>query len=344
MSVVKWYSRFRGRTAPVRTASGLARIEVRRGVVGVIAVVSALIVSGVVYVYPAGHTTYTAELAEADSVKAGDDVRMAGVPVGKVRSLELGDDGVRMSFTVDDGVFVGDQTTLDIRMLTIVGGHYVALSSAGSVPVGDTTIPSDRVHTPYSLVRAFQDAAAPIAAVDGDTLRRNFAAMDSALNGSPDGLRRAGAAMESMVTLLNQQSADISATLGIADEYLSSINGAKSILGRLISKLNVIETVFIDKRAEVLEALDVTGGVLSRVAAMQPVWERTLRPMATQLAAAVPELQSLGARLDSLVASIHGLLTGVRKFVLPSGEVGVDQSAITISAPALCIPVPGKGC
>ena len=152
---------------PIPTEKQSARAQLRLGVLGAVLVAAALIATGVLYVLPLSTSTYTAELAEAGSVKVGDDVRVAGVPVGTVTSIDLHSTSVTMTFTVDNDVFVGDQTTLDIRMLTIVGGHYVAASPAGTEPLGDNVIPPDRVRLPYNLAQAFQDAAQPIRDVDG---------------------------------------------------------------------------------------------------------------------------------------------------------------------------------
>ncbi|MBJ8342129.1 MCE family protein [Antrihabitans sp. YC3-6] len=328
---------------PIPTEKQSARAQFRLGIVGAALVVLALIGAGVLYALPLGKATYTAELAEAGSVKVGDDIRVAGIPVGTVTSIDLHSNSVTMSFTVDDDVFVGDETTLDIRMLTIVGGHYVALFPAGESPLDDSVIPPDRTRLPYNLARAFQDAAQPIRDVDGNTLRQNFAALQTSLDGSPDGLRRAGNAIDSLVDILVEQNDDVSRTLAIADEYMSAINGSKSLLGELIRRISILETIVIDKRAEIQEALRVTDEALSRLAVLGPHWETTLKPMAQKLSAAIPELQRLTEKLSGAVDSVRNLLGRLQPLATPDGLV-VDQSSSTITAPALCVPVPGKAC
>ncbi|NMN99181.1 MlaD family protein [Antrihabitans stalactiti] len=328
---------------PIPTDREAATSQLRLGIVGTVVVVLALIATGVLYVLPLGRATYTAELAEAGSVKIGDDVRIAGIPVGTVKSIDLHTNSVTMTFTVKDDVFIGDQTTLDIRMLTIVGGHYVAVFPAGTTPLGDTVIPPDRVRLPYNLAKAFQDAAQPIREIDGKTLRQNFAALQTSLDGTPDGLRRAGTAIESLVDILVKQNDDVSRSLAIADEYLTAINGSKSLLGELIHRISLLETIVIDKQAEIQEALRVTDQALSRLAVLGPHWETTLKPMAQKLADAVPELQRLGGKLGGAVESVRNLLGRLQPLATPNGVV-LDQSSATITAPALCIPVPGKAC
>ncbi|WP_405166487.1 MlaD family protein [Nocardia sp. NBC_01499] len=118
------------------------------GLLGVVVVAAAF---GLVYVADGDAATYTAQLSDAGATRVGDEVRVAGMTVGTVKSLSLLADRVEMTLTVDNDVFVGAQSTIDIRMLTIVGGHYVALHPAGTRPLGSAKIPSDHVTLPYNL-------------------------------------------------------------------------------------------------------------------------------------------------------------------------------------------------
>ncbi|QLY30453.1 MCE family protein [Nocardia huaxiensis] len=328
------------------------RRELRIGVIGAAVVVAALAAAAVLYAVPFGKTTYTAELAEAQSVKTGDDVRIAGISVGAVQSLELKSDRVVMKFTVDSDVFLGSETTLDVRMLTVVGGHYVAIQPAGTTPLGHSVIPADRVRLPYSLVQAFQDAAAPLAAVDGDTLRGSLDSLATSIESSPDGMREILDGVEHFIDVMNKQRSDVSAAIAIADEYLNGVEAAKGELRRLIDRINLLETVLSGKRTEVREAVRVLRLVVSRLAALQPSWESTLKPLAEQLAAAAPELENLGEKLGPVIDSVQGLTRQLTDAALPDGGVTIDQSGETVTAapglqPAaltLCVPLPGKAC
>ncbi|MFD6394255.1 MlaD family protein, partial [Nocardia sp. NPDC060259] len=246
--------------------------ELRMGIIGLSLVVLFIIGAGIVYVVPLGKHTYTAELSEAQSVREGDDVRLAGISVGSVTSLELKPDKVLMEFTVDSDVFVGDQTSLDIRMLTVVGGHYVALYPAGSRPLGEEAIPADRIRLPYSLIETFQDATAPLAAVDGDTVRKNLAAANSAIAASPEALRSTLDTVGKYVDMLDRQRSQVSKSIAILDEYISMYDGAKSDLGRLMDNVNMLEDVLLSKKAELAEAVRLLVSVVNRLAGLAPSW------------------------------------------------------------------------
>ncbi|MGB3675421.1 MAG: hypothetical protein WA988_13370, partial [Candidatus Nanopelagicales bacterium] len=118
----------------------------------------------------------------------------------------------------------------------------------------------------------------------------------------------------------------------------------KSVLGDMITRINLMETIAIDKRAEIDESITTIAEVLSRIAAIEPTWQSTLKPMADKLAEAIPDLERLSEKLGGIVVSVRDLLSRLQTIVSPQGDVLVDQSSTTMSAPALCIPVPGKVC
>ncbi|MGW5574921.1 MlaD family protein [Nocardia thailandica] len=325
---------------PIMDEPSTKRRELRMGVIGLTLVVLGMVAAGVVYVVPFGKTTYTAELTEAQSVRTGDDVRLAGISVGEVTSLELRPDKVVMRFTVDDDVFVGDQTSLDVRMLTVVGGNYVALFPAGSRPLGDAVIPADRIRLPYSLIETFQDATAPLAATDGDTVRKNLAAANDALTTSPETLRNTLDTVGTYVDMLDRQRGQVSKSIAILDEYITMYDGAKSDLGRLMDNVNVLEDLLLGRRAELAEAIRVLSDVVNRVAGLAPTWDSTLKGQAQALADALPRVRDAADRLEPLIGTVHSLQDKLSGLVVPDQGVVVDNS----SAPRVCVPLPGKAC
>ncbi|UGT67899.1 MlaD family protein [Nocardia gipuzkoensis] len=334
--------RFRG-DRPVAEDRTLRRRELRLGLIGAATVVSVLAACGILYALPLGKVEYRADLSESGAIRPGEDVRVAGINVGTVESLELHDDRVHMVFTVDSDVFVGDQSTLDIRMLTIAGGHFVALTPAGSKPLGKKVIAKDRVRLPYTLGQAFQDAITPLREVDGEVLRDNLGQLQAALVESPDGLRQLGRAVDSVVDILHQQNMDVSRALAVSQEYLSRISGNTALYGRLNSKLNLTTDILVDKRAELRVSLALLARLLSRIAAAEPAYGHTMKPMLDELAEAIPGLERLTDRLDQVIDSVQSIGQQLQQIAGPDGYA-VDQSKATVSAPALCIPVPGRSC
>ncbi|MEU6559340.1 MlaD family protein [Nocardia nova] len=323
-------------------AEGSARRELRLGVLGAVVLVMALVVTAVVYLIPVGKSVYKAQLGDAQSITVGDEVRLAGIPVGKVKSLALAGDHVNMTFTVTKSVFVGNMTTLEIRMLTVVGGHYLAVVSAGDEPLGSSAIPADHVKLPYSLTQSLEDAAKPAEQVDGNTLRANFASLQQAMGRSPDALRHVGNALESVVDILNRQNADVSRSLQVADEYLTAINASKAVLGTFVRQLDLLQTVMINKKDEITVANDITADVLARIASIVPAWNSQLKPLVDKLFEAAPQIEDLGRKLDAVIKTVTGMQESMKRIVKPESGITIDQSSATLDA--VCVPVPGKAC
>ncbi|TLF80783.1 MlaD family protein [Nocardia cyriacigeorgica] len=313
------------------------------GVTGLLAAAIVLAASAVIYVVPLGKNTYSAFLPDAGSIRAGDDVRIAGISVGEVRGLELTDDAVRMSFTVRDDVFVGDQTTLDIRMLTPIGGHYIALTPGGTERLGAEPLPAAQVRLPYSLMEAMQDARRPIAGIDGDTLRRSMSDLSAALTASPASVSTLTDALSTMVGMLDRQHRDVQQALAVADEYLAVLRDTRRVIGDMLDKIGLMETQVLARRGEVLEALRIASEFFARLAAVEPAWRTTLEPLADKLVAAVPQLQDLGARLAAVAGDLAAAADRLRGLAGPQG-ITVDQSGSTVQAYPICVPVPGRGC
>ena len=80
-----------------------------------------------------GGTEYSAYFTESANLKSDDDVRIAGVKVGKVQSVDLdGDKGlVKVTFTVKNG-YVGNQSIVEIKLKTLLGAKYINIDSMGS--------------------------------------------------------------------------------------------------------------------------------------------------------------------------------------------------------------------
>ncbi|AHH19564.1 Mce family protein MceC [Nocardia nova SH22a] len=317
--------------------------QIRWGIAGIVVVIVLVAAVGVINVIGTSpERTYSADIAEAGSIRTGDDVRVAGVPVGKVKSLELLPDRVRMTFTVRDGVAVGDQTTLAVRMLTLVGGYYLAVQPAGSTPLGHKVIPAQRVILPYNLTQAFQDAVDPVRRTDADVIRQDVAALSASIDKSPDAVRNAVRALGDIVAIMDKQNADVSQTLSLADEYLTALNRNSDTVATLMRTFGTLENIVADNREQLSWALHGLARLVQELVPIGRIWDDSLRERAKPLVDGIPKLQELGDRMGTLLDSLRTFEQRLTPLVQPGGGLTVDQSAAT--AADVCVPVPGGGC
>src|SRR5579884_1463754 len=130
-------------------------------------------------------STYYADFTDASNLQPGADVRVAGVKVGQVGSIELHGTVVRVSFRIKN-VTLGDQSTAQISIKTLLGEKYIALTSAGSGHLAPgSVIPVSRTTTPFDVTTAFIGLAQHIEAIDTNQLAKSFDVLASAFQSTP---------------------------------------------------------------------------------------------------------------------------------------------------------------
>ncbi len=159
-----------------------------------------------------GGTTYTAEFRESAGLRPGNEVRLAGVKVGEVRSVELARNKVVVDFRVDD-VSLGYRSTVSIQIKTLLGDKYLAVESAGSTPQGaNDPIPVSRTQTPFDIVPAVGKLSQTVDRIDTKQLAESFEVLSDTFANSPKH-------MKDTLTGLSQ----LSATLSTRDQQLKTL-------------------------------------------------------------------------------------------------------------------------
>ena len=96
--------------------------------------------------------------------KAGDDVRVAGVKVGKVTAVDLDGGHVRVDFRVDHGTGWARKTGATMRIKTVLGQKYLALEPAGRA--ADEGDPAGAHRAAYDVIDAFSGLARTTEEID----------------------------------------------------------------------------------------------------------------------------------------------------------------------------------
>lgn len=139
-----------------------------------------------------GGDTYHAMFTEAGGLKVNDEVRIAGVRVGKVDEIALAGDEVRVSFKVDDAADFGGDTRAAIKVKTILGAMFLALEPAGGGRLDEgATIPAARTSSPYDVVEAFEGLASTSDRIDTDQLADSLTTLADLTRNTPEEFRGA---------------------------------------------------------------------------------------------------------------------------------------------------------
>ncbi|MET1072532.1 MAG: MCE family protein [Umezawaea sp.] len=230
-------------------------------------------------------TTYSAEFSEAAGLVSGNEVRVAGVKVGKVTKVKLDGDRVRVSFKVKDA-WVGDRTTATIRIKTLLGQKYVALDPQGALPLDPgKPIPKDRTLAPYDVNEAFNGLATTVGQIDTKQLADSFEVLSQTFEGSSDSVRGALdglSALSKTISSRDEQLAkllgntkDISRTLADRNEQFEKLlSDGNLLLGELRKRKDAISLLLRGTRDL---STELTGLVADNNAQLRPALEQLER-------------------------------------------------------------------
>jgi phospholipid/cholesterol/gamma-HCH transport system substrate-binding protein len=192
-----------------------------------------------------GGDTYYAAFSEAGGLKANDEVRVAGVRVGKVQSVDLAGDHVRVEFQVDGSVEFGPATSAGIRVKTLLGAMYLALEPAGPGQMEeDAEIPVDRTTAPYDVVDAFSGLASTSERIDTDRLTRSLNTLAGLMENTPEEFQ---AALRGM--------SDLSTNIAARDEQLGELLGNMEKVSRVLADRNGDLVTLMDDGDKLFRAL-----------------------------------------------------------------------------------------
>ena len=251
-----------------------------------------------------GGTTYSAEFSEASGLQKDNDVRIAGVKVGKVSDIELDGASVKVSFKVKDA-WLGDRTSAAIKIKTLLGQKYLSLDPQGENSLNPGTgIPRDRTMAPYDVLDAFRGLSQTVDNIDTKQLAQSFDTISQTFANTPEDVRGALSGLSKL-----------SDTIASRDQQLSN----------LLANTREVSQTLVDRDAEVQKLLDDGNDLLAELAKREDAITALLdgsRELATQLQGLIDDndkqLDPVLTQLDQLTSMLQrnqdSLAEGLKKF------------------------------
>lgn len=191
-------------------------------------------------------TTYRAEFANVTGLETGNFVRIAGVEVGKVDSIDVRPDmTVDVKFSADDSVVLTDGTRATVRYDDLIGGRYLALEegaggmrrlgAGGTIPLENTS-----------------------PALDLDALIGGFRPLFRALN--PDQINQLSS---QLIRALQGQGETIGSFFEQTAALTSTLADRDQLIGEVVNNLNVVLGSLSDQSTQFAKAVDSLSEVLT---------------------------------------------------------------------------------
>jgi virulence factor Mce-like protein len=311
---------------------------------GVITIALATIVAVVVawvYISPPHRQLVAFYTDDAASVRVGDVVRVAGMDVGTVKSVSLEPQQVRVQLSLKDDVFIGDQTQVEVRMLTVVGGYFVTLLPLGDQALGRNPIPIERVTMPYSLIRTLSDATKITNQVAPRPINESLNQLQQGLTGSnTEILAKIIDAGDSVSQVLERQRGQLTSILEMSNEYLRTMNNNRELLEYLISRVAILEETMILYGDGFAGGLEGLGRVVDKIYPLIPFYFEHRDDFINRVRGALSEFQTVADRNGVLVRWLRRV-RGRMQDTLDAQNAGTPPQLL---ATDLCFPIEGKIC
>ncbi|MGA8115575.1 MAG: MCE family protein, partial [Actinocatenispora sp.] len=253
--------------------------------------------------------TYSAAFSDASGLQADNEVRIAGVKVGKVTAVDLdqhdGKPQVRVEFRVDNGVSFGRRTEAMIRIKTVLGQKFLGLDPAGPgrMNAGEQ-IPRSRTSSPFDVVQAVNGLADTVDQIDTKQLAKAFDVLSDTLADTPPNVRGS-------LTGLSRLSRTVASRDAALRELLRRARGVTGVLAdrseefkKLLKDGNLLLGEVKQRRAAIHALLVNTDKLAKQLDGLVTDNQKQLNPALKELRGVVGVLQR---NRDNLTKTIKNL-------------------------------------
>jgi phospholipid/cholesterol/gamma-HCH transport system substrate-binding protein len=242
------------------------------------AALAVLLVGGVIILLRTSEsinrTNVVAYFENTNGIYVGDDVRILGVPVGKITSIEPQPERVKVSFWYDDKYDVPADAKAAILSPTLVTARAIQLTpvyTEGPVMKDDAVIPRERTAVPVEWDEVRQQLE-KLADTLQPTEPGEVSPLGSIINTTADNLRGEGANIRDTVIKLSQafsalgdHSTDIFSTVKNLAILVSALKDSTDLMRQLNQNLASVTGLLADNPNEVADAVRDLNAVVPQV-------------------------------------------------------------------------------
>ena len=249
-----------------------------------------------------GGTDYTAAFTEAAGLQPGDEVLVAGVKVGQVTGIGLEGGHVKVTFRVKD-TWVGDASTVAIKIRTLLGAKYLAVDPLGG---GDQAtgqeIPESRTVSPYDVTEAFSGLANTVDQLDTQQLAQSFQAISGAFADTPPEVKDALSGLSRLSDTISSRDNQLAQLLANTKQLTGTLAGDDSQFQLLLNDGNQLLGELRDRQQAIAGLLAGAQQLAQQISGLVADDSATLGPTLTELGQVTAVLQRNQANLNQALS------------------------------------------
>ncbi|KJK58476.1 MCE family protein [Saccharothrix sp. ST-888] len=282
------------------------RNPVAVGAVGLLLI--ALLGAGVTYADDlpliGGGTDYRADFTEAAGLRPGNEVRIAGVKVGKVTTVALDGAKVEVGFRVENA-WIGDASTAAIGIKTLLGEKYLAVDPLGSGRQNPASrIPASRTTSPYDVNKAFDGLGQTLGALDTKQLAQSFQTIADTFKDTPASVRSAADGLSALSRTIASRDSRLAELLSGSRKLTTTLAGQNGRFEQLLADGDQLLGELQRRRDAIHQLLLGTQSLSTQLSGLVADNERELAPTLTALDRVTTVLLANRDGLDQALALV----------------------------------------
>lgn len=276
------------------------------GVAGVVLVAAVLAVAVALprgwYLFRTG--SYSAEFANAAGLSTADPVYVAGVPAGRVESVNLDGDHVTVKFRLDKDQPLGDETTAAIKFRTVLGKLYLDIRPAGDSSAGAAdTIPLTRTSVPYSLDEVAADTKHAAAELDVPGLQEMMRTLNEVLPDS-SATKDALSGVSAVAGTISRNGDRISQLLDTSRSLSDMVAGQTDSLVALLDNANIVLGTIASRRDALLQLAEDLRVLVAQASQFLVENDDSLNRLLTNVRTVIGTLRENAGNIDALMTTL----------------------------------------
>lgn len=311
----------------------------------VVAILAAVALAGALQVLRSGSegTRVTAYFTSSNGIYAGDEVRILGVPVGKVDKISPEANAVRIEFHFDSDILVPADAKAAIVAPSLVSSRYIQLAprfDGGEQLKDGAVIPLERTATPVEWdeikeqVNDLAVALGPQGANKDGSLSRLVNSGAAALEGEGDNINTTIASLSAAVRTLDSGSEDTFSTVRNLQTFVTALASSDRQIAQFTTRLDLVSALLTDDKRAIATALKQLGITVKKVER----FVRANRGRVTKTLVGLTDVTSVVARQqDDLAQILHvapnALANLTESYHQRQNAVAVDLHGANINSP-----------
>jgi len=255
--------------------------------------------------------TVKARFSNAAGMGPNADVLLAGVAVGKVKSVSLSGNHVTVDMTVNQGVVLPHNTTASISVETLLGQLVVDLKpvSGWNNPLGDGALLTN-TSIPVEFQNIQNEAGGLLTKTDATAINQLISSLAAITQGKQQQVAQIINGLNGFTGVINQRQTQVSQLIAAANTLSQTVATHDSQLGSAIDNLTTVIGSLAQKGTDLGNLIDNTQQAAGQINTLVTNNRPQLQAVVTQLQSVLGVLSQHQLDLAQGVSSAAAAITG----------------------------------